>query len=122
MARFSHFVRCRHFSIRSARRLGHRRRHRGADGARPQSSGIGGGFLLHFNATSGAIESFDGRETAPASADGDLFRKADCKLMSWPEAAAGGLSVGVPGVLRMLQLVHRIHGRLPWASLFEPAI
>ena len=88
----------------------------------PQSSGIGGGFLLHFNATSGAIEPFDGRETAPASADGDLFRKADCELMSWPEAAAGGLSVGVPGVLRMLQLVHRIHGRLPWASLFEPAI
>ena len=41
----------------------------------PQSSGIGGGgFLLHFNATSGAIESFDGRETAPASANGDLFR------------------------------------------------
>ena len=89
----------------------------------PQSSGIGGGgFLLHFNATSGAIESFDGRETAPASADGALFRKADGELMSWPEAAAGGLSVGVPGVLRMLELVHRIHGRLPWARLFEPAI
>ena len=89
----------------------------------PQSSGIGGGgFLLHYNATTGAIESFDGRETAPASATGNLFRKSDGELMSWPEAASGGLSVGVPGLLRMLELVHRRHGRLPWASLFEPAI
>ena len=89
----------------------------------PQSSGIGGGgFLLHYNATSGAIESFDGRETAPAAATGELFRKADGTLMSWPEAASGGLSVGVPGLLRMLELAHRKHGRLPWARLFEPAI
>ena len=89
----------------------------------PQSSGIGGGgFLLHFNATSGAIESFDGRETAPAAADGDLFRKDNGELMSWPEAASGGLSVGVPGLLRMLEMAHRKHGRLPWSRLFEPAI
>ncbi|MDP7643040.1 MAG: gamma-glutamyltransferase, partial [Alphaproteobacteria bacterium] len=74
----------------------------------PQSSGIGGGgFLLHYNAVTGAIESFDGRETAPASADGDLFRKKNGELMSWPEAASGGLAVGVPGLLRMLELVHR---------------
>ena len=89
----------------------------------PQSSGIGGGgFLLHYNATTGAIESFDGRETAPATATGDLFRRPDGKLMQWPEAARGGLSVGVPGLLRMLELAHRKHGRLPWARLFQPAI
>jgi gamma-glutamyltranspeptidase/glutathione hydrolase len=34
----------------------------------------------------------------------------------------GGLAVGVPGVMRMLELAHRDHGRLPWARLFEPAI
>jgi len=89
----------------------------------PQSSGIGGGgFLLHYNATTGAIESFEGRETAPAAATDDLFRRPDGKLMRWPEAASGGISVGVPGLLRMLELVHRKHGRLPWAQLFEPAI
>jgi len=89
----------------------------------PQSSGIGGGgFLLHFNATSGAIESFEGRETAPTAVDGDMFRKPGGELMSWPEAASGGLSVGVPGLLRMLELAHRKHGRLPWARLFKPAI
>ena len=89
----------------------------------PQSSGVGGGgFILHYNAVTGAIESFDGRETAPAAATSDLFRRPDGELMLWPEAASGGLSVGVPGLLRMLELVHRKHGRLPWARLFEPAI
>ena len=31
-------------------------------------------------------------------------------------------SVGVPGVVRLLEATHRKHGRLPWARLFEPAI
>jgi gamma-glutamyltranspeptidase/glutathione hydrolase len=34
----------------------------------------------------------------------------------------GGRSVGVPGVVRMLEAAHARHGRLPWAALFEPAI
>jgi hypothetical protein len=30
--------------------------------------------------------------------------------------------VGAPGTLRMLELAHSQHGKLPWASLFAPAI
>ena len=32
------------------------------------------------------------------------------------------MSVGVPGNIRLIELAHRAHGRLPWAQLFRPAI
>ena len=86
----------------------------------PQSSGIGGGlFLMHHDGT--RIQAFDGRETAPAAARPDLFVR-DGRPMAFRDALVGGRSVGTPGVLRALELAHRQHGRLPWASLFEPAI
>ena len=89
----------------------------------PQSSGIGGGaFLMHFSAKSGDIAAYDGRETAPASATPDMFLDHDGKPMKFYDAVVGGLSVGVPGLLRALELAHGDHGRLPWARLFEPAI
>jgi gamma-glutamyltranspeptidase/glutathione hydrolase len=37
-------------------------------------------------------------------------------------ARAGGWSVGVPGVPRLLEAAHARWGKLPWASLFGPAI
>ena len=87
----------------------------------PQSSGLGGGaFLLHWDGK--RLQSFDGRETAPAGADEKLFVTAQGTPMGFREAVIGGRSVGVPGVLRMLELVQRQHGRLAWARLFEPAI
>jgi len=87
----------------------------------PQSSGIGGGaFLLHWDGRE--VAAWDGRETAPAAADERLFLQPDGTPMSMSQAVAGGRSVGVPGVVRMLEAAHRVHGRLPWATLFEPAI
>ena len=87
----------------------------------PQSGGIGGGaFLLHFNGRE--VEAFDGRETAPAAADEKLFLGADGKPVPFYEAVVGGRSVGVPGAVRMLEMAHAQYGKLPWASLFEPAI
>jgi gamma-glutamyltranspeptidase/glutathione hydrolase len=86
----------------------------------PQSSGIGGGaFLLHFDGQK--ISAHDGRETAPAGARGDMFMDQG-KPLSFDEAVQSGHSVGVPGVVRMLESAHRQHGRLPWAQLMQPAI
>jgi gamma-glutamyltranspeptidase/glutathione hydrolase len=87
----------------------------------PQSSGIGGGaFLLHYDGR--AVEAFDGRETAPAAADEQLFIGADGKPMAFTDGVVGGRAVGVPGTVRMLELAHLQHGKLPWAQLFAPAI
>jgi gamma-glutamyltranspeptidase / glutathione hydrolase len=87
----------------------------------PQSSGLGGGaFLLHYDGHQ--VQAYDGRETAPAAADERLFLGADGKPLAFYDAVVGGRSVGVPGTLRALELAHREHGRLPWASLFQPAI
>lgn len=89
----------------------------------PQSSGIGGGaFLLYWSAREHHVESYDGRETAPAAARPDRFLAQNGAPMPFEQAMIGGRSVGVPGTLRMLALAHRKHGRLPWAQLFEPAI
>jgi gamma-glutamyltranspeptidase/glutathione hydrolase len=89
----------------------------------PQSSGIGGGgFLVHFDARRRSLQTYDGRETAPAGARPDRFLKPDGTPRAFPEAVFGGQSVGVPGLVRMLALAHQRHGRLPWARLFEPAI
>ncbi len=87
----------------------------------PQSSGIAGGtFLMHWNGR--AVEAFDGRETAPAAATENLFLKPDGKPMTFYEGVIGGRSVGTPGTLRMLEMAHKQYGKLPWATLFEPAI
>ncbi|MBK8073580.1 MAG: gamma-glutamyltransferase family protein [Ramlibacter sp.] len=87
----------------------------------PQSSGIGGGaFLLHFNGKD--VEAFDGRETAPMAATEKLFLKADGKPMAFYEGVVGGRSVGTPGTVRMLEMAHKQHGKLPWSTLFQPAI
>jgi len=89
----------------------------------PQSSGIGGGaFLLHWDGVSEKLTAWDGRETAPRSAHADLFLDSDGKPLDFAPAALGGRPVGVPGILRMLDVAHRREGRLPWADLFQPAI
>src|SRR5215471_12484881 len=89
----------------------------------PQSSGIGGGgYLLYYDGKSQALEAYDGRETAPSAATEDMFLHADKTPMKFYEAVVGGLSVGVPGDLRLLEAVHKAHGKLPWAQLLQPAI
>jgi gamma-glutamyltranspeptidase / glutathione hydrolase len=88
----------------------------------PQSSGLGGGaFALHWDAVGKQLKSYDGRETAPAAAKPDRFL-VNNRPMKFGDAIFGGASVGVPGTLRLLEDLHRAHGRLAWGQLFEPAI
>jgi len=89
----------------------------------PESSGLGGGaFMLLWDPASKKITSFDGRETAPASASPGMFLDINGNPRAHLDAIPGGLSVGVPGVVAMLELAHKKYGKLPWAKLFAPAI
>jgi gamma-glutamyltranspeptidase / glutathione hydrolase len=89
----------------------------------PQSSGLGGGaFLLYHDARTRRLIAYDGRETAPAAALPDRFLGPGGKPLAFHDAVVGGLSVGVPGTVRLLETAHRRHGRLPWPRLFRRAI
>ena len=91
----------------------------------PQSSGIGGGgFLLYYDAASGALSAYDGRETAPAAADENYLRwiSDTDRTEPTPDTRSSGRSIGVPGVVRVLADVHAEHGQTPWRDLFAPAI
>ncbi|MGQ7263597.1 gamma-glutamyltransferase [Vreelandella sp. V005] len=86
----------------------------------PQSSGIGGGaFLMTYDG--GEVRAYDGRETAPQAVNSDLFLQ-DGEPLEFNQAVVSGLSVGVPGTLRMLEKAHAEQGELAWAELFTPAI
>jgi len=88
----------------------------------PQSSGLGGGaFMIHYDARSGAVTAYDGRETAPSGATPDMFMGPDGKPLGYAQAVLSGRSTGAPGAVAMLALAHREHGARPWGSLFGDA-
>ncbi|WP_227981815.1 gamma-glutamyltransferase [Nocardia spumae] len=91
----------------------------------PQASGIGGGaFLLYYDAATGSIDAYDGREVAPAAATENYLRwiSDTDHTVPQPNTRASGRSIGVPGAIRLLDAAHRDHGKQSWRELFTPAI
>jgi len=87
----------------------------------PQSSGIGGGGFLVLDDGKGHLMTLDGREKAPKAATPDWFKVGD-RYLNTAEAIPGGKSVGVPGNVSMMAEAHRLHGKLKWREIFQPAI
>jgi gamma-glutamyltranspeptidase / glutathione hydrolase len=89
----------------------------------PQSSGIGGGgFLLLYNKATDKVVAFDGRETAPRKVHEKWFLDQNGSSLPISKLISSGRSVGVPGLIKMLELAHKNYGILFWRNLFEPAI
>ena len=89
----------------------------------PQASGLGGGgYLMHWSAADKRVDSYDGRVTAPAAVRPDHFLGPDGTPRERDAVDRGGISVGVPGQIRLFALAHAKHGKLPWKDLFQPAI
>ncbi|HKT86585.1 MAG TPA: gamma-glutamyltransferase [Novosphingobium sp.] len=88
----------------------------------PQSSGLGGGaFMVYYDAATRKVTAYDGREKAPMGATKHLFLDDEGKPLPFFDAVLGGISIGVPGAIAMLDMAHHDHGKLPWAGLFRPA-
>jgi gamma-glutamyltranspeptidase / glutathione hydrolase len=88
----------------------------------PQSSSVAGGaFMTYYDARTHKITVYDGREVAPAQAVSTMFLDSSGKPLPFARAVLSGRATGVPGVLKMLELAHREHGRLPWRALFGEA-
>ena len=89
----------------------------------PQSSGIGGGgFLLYFDKKSSHLSFYDGREIAPSKIKKEFFLDNNGNPLQFHDIAIGGIAIGVPGLVSMLEMGHQDYGLLEWKSLFKPAI
>ncbi|MDA0107756.1 gamma-glutamyltransferase [Vibrio mediterranei] len=87
----------------------------------PQSSGIGGGsFLVYWDSKKQRLTTYDGRETAPSAANGDLFLDKNGKPLKFYDAVVGGRSVGTPGTVKLLWDVHQKYGALDWDEVVLP--
>jgi gamma-glutamyltranspeptidase / glutathione hydrolase len=88
----------------------------------PFSAGIGGGgFLLLHQANEPKIKALDFREKAPAKASQNMYLDEKGKVR--PKASVDGyLAVATPGTIAGLAEVHQRHGKLPWATVVQPAI
>ncbi len=93
----------------------------------PQSSTIAGSaFMVYYDAATKKVVAYDGRETAPAAATGYYLARQDQadpnSPAPVPSARRSGRAIGVPGVMRMLEMAQKEHGKLPWNGLFDNGI
>ncbi len=113
--------------------------------AEPFASGLAGGAVItYYDAASRAVRTFDGFSAAPATTGGvpDIYKAVaqdvtdvapfnTCKSGLTAGASISsqqgntnisGRAVGVPGTVKVLDLVHRAYGRTAWNKLWDDAI
>ncbi len=83
------------------------------------NSGIGGGCFFVIHAADGTVTCIDGRETAPAKAQRDMY-VIHGKLND-EASKTGALASGVPGYLKACAAAQKKHGKLKLADVLLPA-
>jgi gamma-glutamyltranspeptidase/glutathione hydrolase len=87
----------------------------------PYSAGIGGGgYFVYYDAKSRTVRTVDGRETAPLTADKNLFTE-NGKPLAFADVVSSGLSVGTPGTPATWQTALDRWGSKRLGSLLKPA-
>ncbi|MGW2013638.1 gamma-glutamyltransferase [Streptomyces sp. NPDC001927] len=87
----------------------------------PYSAGIGGGgYFVHYDARTRTVRTIDGRETAPASADANLFVENGAPI-PFEEGMTSGRGVGTPGTPATWKAALDTWGSKSLRTLLEPA-
>ncbi|RPF37438.1 gamma-glutamyltransferase [Streptomyces sp. TLI_185] len=87
----------------------------------PYSSGVGGGgYFVYYDAKSRTVHTIDGRETAPLTADSNLFVE-NGKPLAFADAVSSGLSVGTPGTPATWQKALDNWGSRRLGTVLKPA-
>ncbi|MFI8192712.1 gamma-glutamyltransferase [Streptomyces sp. NPDC085946] len=87
----------------------------------PYSAGIGGGgYFVYYDAKSRTVHTVDGRETAPLTADRNLFLE-NGKPLPFADVVSSGLSVGTPGTPATWRTVLDKWGSRTLGPLLKPA-
>ena len=80
----------------------------------PEAGNLGGGGYMVVRMADGRAKAFDFKETIPAAT----------KLEAFPDSSkpyVGFKTAGVPGTVAGLAMAHKRFGKLPWATVLEPA-
>ncbi|MEV6165630.1 gamma-glutamyltransferase [Streptomyces sp. NPDC052052] len=87
----------------------------------PYSSGLGGGgYFVYYDAKKHTVQTIDGRETAPRSADSSLFLE-NGKPLAFADAVTSGLSVGTPGTPATWDTALKTWGSTSLRQVLKPA-
>ncbi|KAM8885765.1 gamma-glutamyltransferase 5a isoform 1-T1 [Spinachia spinachia] len=84
----------------------------------PQSMGLGGGSIFTVMDPSGNVKIINSRETVPAKVKPGLLESCPKTF----QLISGSQWIGVPGEIRGYETAHKLYGKLPWATLFQPTI
>lgn len=87
----------------------------------PNAGNIGGGGFMVYRAADGSSNTLDFREKAGAAASRDMYLdQSGAPIVD--KSLYGPLAAGVPGSVAGMVTAHEKYGKLPWATLVEPAI
>lgn len=87
----------------------------------PSAGNIGGGGFIVFMTAEGKVTTIDFREKAPLAATNDMYLDDKGRLID--DSNHNSIkAIGVPGTVAGLYKAHRQYGKLPWATLVQPAI
>ncbi|XP_068422514.1 gamma-glutamyltransferase 5a [Clinocottus analis] len=84
----------------------------------PQSMGLGGGAIFTVMDSSGNVKIINSRETVPENVKPGLLEVCPKTF----QLISGSQWIAVPGEVRGYEQAHKLYGKLPWATLFQPAI